>query len=425
MKPLDIPHVYQELYWWTHNPKPPYTYYCYSGGRSSGKSTSIAQSLIMRAAMQTILVLCTREFQISIKDSVHALLASQIQQLEIPGFTVTRDEIRHINGSSFIFKGLHNNVQNVKSTEGVDVCWVEEAQMVTKESLDVLDPTIRNPNSTLIFSWNPLKVTDPVWTEFVATDNTARKALTLHKHTTYRDVETLLSASMLQKIEAAKGTPEFEHVYEGMPLSDLVNQVIDARALYACLEVEPEPGLRVLGVDVARTGSDRTVVCLKDGNTVRNMKAWSRASLVESACEIRRIVEEYKVDLVRIDDTGVGGGLTDILQQHLPGMVQPVNYARRARNPRKYPNVASELWFDFAENMGGIRVERGLPFWSELVAELTTRSWSIDSRDRRVVESKKSWRKGQQGAGSPDIADAFLLACYPVRELPDYNVSVV
>ena len=168
---MQIARPYRDLWWWLHTETPPYRYYCYSGGRASGKSTAVAQSLILRAASQPITVLCAREFQNSIADSVHKLLVGTIRKFGLQGFEITRDSISHINGSTFIFRGLHNNFESIKSIEGIDVCWVEEAQTVGKESLTTLIPTIRKTNSTLIFTWNPRTSHDTVWTFFVTSDS--------------------------------------------------------------------------------------------------------------------------------------------------------------------------------------------------------------------------------------------------------------
>jgi phage terminase large subunit len=113
-------------------------------------------------------VLCTREIQNSIKDSVHKLLKDQINEMGLNDyFIVTRDEIRSKIGSEFIFKGLRHNIQEIKSTEGIDICWVEEAQSVSKESWDLLIPTIRKEGSEIWVSFNPHFVEDETYQRFV------------------------------------------------------------------------------------------------------------------------------------------------------------------------------------------------------------------------------------------------------------------
>lgn len=138
------------------------------GGRFSLKSHTVARFLLIKARMQKNRMACFREFQNSIADSSHKLLADLISQYELNDFIVTRDSIiNKINGSDFLFKGLHNNEQSVKSTEGIDIAWVEEAQTVSRESLEVLTPTVRKPNSKIIYTYNRLLENDPVHTRLV------------------------------------------------------------------------------------------------------------------------------------------------------------------------------------------------------------------------------------------------------------------
>lgn len=133
------------------------------GGRGSAKSHSIAQALVIRARQRPLTIGCFREIQNSIRDSVKRLLDEKIETTGLSKFYRSTDaEIRGANGSLFIFKGLRNNPDTVKSTEGVDLAWVEEANTVSQASLDVLVPTIRKPGSELWFSWNPKLPTDPV-----------------------------------------------------------------------------------------------------------------------------------------------------------------------------------------------------------------------------------------------------------------------
>ena len=133
----------------------PARYKVFYGGRGSGKSWGFGEALIRRASVETIRVLCTREYQNSIADSVHRLLTDTIQRLGMNSwFKSTKTSIVSRSGSEFIFKGLHNNIQEIKSTEGVDVCWVEEAHDVTHESWEVLGPTIRGEGSEIWISFN-------------------------------------------------------------------------------------------------------------------------------------------------------------------------------------------------------------------------------------------------------------------------------
>ena len=138
------------------------------GGRGGAKSWGIARALLILGAKSELRILCAREFQTSIKDSVHKLLCDQIESLGLLGFyEITQTSIRGKNGTEFSFVGLKNNVGNVKSYEGVDICWVEEAQTTSRLSWNVLIPTIRKEGSEIWISFNPELETDETYQRFV------------------------------------------------------------------------------------------------------------------------------------------------------------------------------------------------------------------------------------------------------------------
>lgn len=145
----------------------PYRYKAFWGGRGAGKSHHFAEALILKAYNAGgggLRVLCGREKQNSIKESVKKLLDDKIRYLGAEKYFIsTRDEIRGVhNNSSFMFTGFYQKSDSIKSIEGIDVCWVEEAHTLTQESLDILLPTVRKINSELWFSWNPKTETDPI-----------------------------------------------------------------------------------------------------------------------------------------------------------------------------------------------------------------------------------------------------------------------
>lgn len=147
----------------------PYRFKVAYGGRGSGKSWGFARALLVQAASTRMRVLCTREVQKSIKDSVHRLLSDQIESLGLTDFYDVLDtEIRGRNGSSFVFSGLASQtVESIKSFEGIDVVWCEEAQSISKKSWDTLIPTIRKENSEIWISFNPSLESDFTYDKFV------------------------------------------------------------------------------------------------------------------------------------------------------------------------------------------------------------------------------------------------------------------
>ena len=138
------------------------------GGRGSGKSWSIARSLLLEGAANPIRVLCAREFQSSIQDSVHRLLADQVAVLGLGSFySIEKTSIKGLNGTLFGFEGIRHNVNKIKSYEGVDRAWIEEAQTVSRSSWETLIPTIRKPESEIWISFNPVLETDETYERFV------------------------------------------------------------------------------------------------------------------------------------------------------------------------------------------------------------------------------------------------------------------
>jgi phage terminase large subunit len=147
----------------------PHRYKVAHGGRGGAKSWNFARALLLEAADHPERILCTREVQKSLKDSVHQLLCDQIDLLRLGGFyKVTREEITGQNGSRFIFAGLSDQTSDsIKSFEGITKVWVEEAHKVTRRSWDILIPTIRSPGSEIWISLNPELDTDETYVRFV------------------------------------------------------------------------------------------------------------------------------------------------------------------------------------------------------------------------------------------------------------------
>ncbi len=153
---IELPEAFRELF-------RPARYKAYYGGRGSGKSHSIATALVLLAAQRPLRVLAAREIQRSIRDSSQRLLDDRIAALGLGGrYRSSEAAIRGRNGSLFLFAGLRSNPESIKSVEGIDIAWVEEAASVSQLSLDILIPTIRKPGSELWFSWNPRQPSDPV-----------------------------------------------------------------------------------------------------------------------------------------------------------------------------------------------------------------------------------------------------------------------
>lgn len=185
------------------------------GGRGSAKSWSIARALLILAANKPLRILCTREVQKSIKQSVHQLLSDQINNLGLGAFyQVLETEIRGLNGSLILFAGLSDmTADSIKSFEGVDIVWIEEAQTITKRSLDVLIPTIRRESSEIWASYNPELDTDPI--HVMAVKDVPPDSISVEIN--YNDNPWFPGVLEVERQHAKKTmTPaEYNHVWEG------------------------------------------------------------------------------------------------------------------------------------------------------------------------------------------------------------------
>ena len=147
----------------------PMRYKVYYGGRGGGKSHSVAKALVIMGTEKTLRILCTRELQRSISESVHKLLCDQIDLLGLNShYTITHTHIKGRNGTEFFFSGLRHNTSQVKSMEGVDIVWCEEAHTLSKSSWELLIPTIRKEGSEIWVTFNPELDSDETYVRFVA-----------------------------------------------------------------------------------------------------------------------------------------------------------------------------------------------------------------------------------------------------------------
>ncbi len=193
------------------------------GGRGSAKSWAVAYTLLDRGLAARCRMLCTREIQNTIKDSVHKLLSDRIYEHGLDKFyEIKNDSIIGRNGTEFIFKGLLRNIQDIKSIEGIDYCWIEEAQSVSRRSLEVLIPTIRKENSQIFYTYNPVNDDDPVYVDSQKTDRIDQLKIISN----YYDnpwFPAVLKNEM--EYDRAHDSDKYFHVWEGHPVKHSKAQI--------------------------------------------------------------------------------------------------------------------------------------------------------------------------------------------------------
>lgn len=384
------------------------------GGRGSGKSETFAKKLLYRADKEKLKILCTREIQNSIKDSVHALLKRLVEELMYSDYVVTDNSIYHIkNGSEFIFKGLwqQDKKQTIKSLDHVDICWIEEAQTVSKESLGILDPTLRKDDSEIWFSYNRLLHDDPVHVFNLSIPEDKKVDIESNYYDNEYITDVLLDQALRSKEAYENGTnDDYPHIWEGQPIQFGDRCIIPYSEVCKAVDrdIDSSGGI-VVGADIARFGNDSIVFFKRKGLKIIDWKEYTKKDIIETATLLIDFVGNTK-DLVLIDDTGVGGGVTDYMRTYGYN-AHGINFGGSPKNSDRYNNIVSEMWFEFRDIIDQV----SLPDISRLKSELSSREWKMDIKQRRVVESKDDYKK--RGFKSPDYADALLLCFY------DYQVN--
>lgn len=188
------------------------------GGRGGGKSWCVAQGLILASLSKPMRILCTREIQDSIASSVHSLLINTLTNMQLQYvFNITRDKLTNSFGSEFWFAGMRDatKTRQLKSFEGADICWVEEADNVSRESWSILLPTIRKNNSKIIITLNPVEKDGATYQDFIVNPKPDSKVVKIN----YTE-NKMLSDSMLKQIEYDKqymDVDDFSHIWLGEP----------------------------------------------------------------------------------------------------------------------------------------------------------------------------------------------------------------
>ena len=383
-------------------------YKLYYGGRAGGKSYAFADSLLLLGRMHKLRIACMREIQDSIKDSVHKLLSDRIAFYNLSDYKVTETQIvNKITGTTFIFKGLREQgAGNIKSLEGVDIVWLEEAQKISKKSWEILDPTIRKAGSEIWISMNREAENDPVW-KAVAANPDER---TLVVKVNYTDNPFCPEEMRYLAEKCRKENPDdYEHIWLGAPAAAGSYQLIGYRAVHAATQtvLMSSSSPLVIGLDVARFGDDKTVFCFRKGRWCMEFKTFAQLDNVAVANQATHYIRNLRPARVFIDAGGVGGGVVDILHDRgFKKIVRAVMFGSRAINYERYYNRRAEMWDELRQWLNSEPAVK-IPDDENLCGELCAVNKKYDSRGRLQLEEKDDIKK--RLGRSPDMADALAL----------------
>lgn len=369
---VEFPHWAEPLF-------KPYRYKVLWGGRGSGKSYAVADVLLIQGAAKPCRILCAREFQNSLADSVLHLLSERVEALGLSDFyEVQRETIIGANGTVFIFKGVRNNVQSIKSMSGLTHLWLEEAQTVTKGSWDVLIPTIREPGSEILVTFNPYDRGDPTYQMFI--DNTPGDDAYIAQ-VNWRDNPHWPAELERERVRLQKQDPNlYAHVYEGECLDRTDAQVFGGKWQVDDFEAAPGWDGPYYGLDFG-FAQDPTagVRCWVNGNT---------------------LYVDYEAGQVglELDDTGA------FVRQRIPGIAEHVVQADSAR-----PESISYLKRHGLPRCTGVEkgkgsVEDGVEFIRSFDTVVVHRRCTELQREMRMYSYKVDRLSGQV---MPVLVDAW------------------
>lgn len=410
------------------------------GGRASSKSWEFAGMAAGLAAQYKTRFLCVRRYQNKIKESVHTLISAQVENFRLGGFDIRATDIQHSNGSEFVFYGIERNVDEIKSFEGADILWIEEAHNLTKDQWNILKPTIRKEGSEIWVSFNPKLVSDFVYQRFIVNPppNTRIRLINYPEN-------PFLSETAKADIEDMKAEDydEYLHVYMGVPRSDDETSVIKRSWLEAATDAHIKlnidlGGARSVGYDVADSGDDKNAIAVFNGGICVELDEW-KAPEDELNQSAKRAWAKVQGGRLIYDSIGVGAHVGSTLKEQgiLYGyhkfnaggaVVNPEKeYAPKIKNGEKFENLKAQAWQDVADRLRNtfnavnkgmkykpsdlISLSSDLPKLERLKTELSTPRRSFSKRGLDMVETKT--QLSARGIASPNLADGFIMGACP------------
>lgn len=420
------------------------------GGRASSKSWDAAGFAVFLALRCKVRFLCARQFQNKIEESVYTLLKQTIERFGYQSrFEILKNKIVCLTtGSEFVFYGLWRQIDEIKSLEGIDICWIEEAHNLTEEQWKVLEPTIRKQGSQFWIIFNPRLATDFVYKRFV----TNPPPNTVVRKINY-DENPFLSQTMLDIIEAAKleDYNEFEHVYLGVPKDDDDDSVIKRSHLMAAIDAHKALGIEVsgskrIGFDVADAGEDACAMVAAHGSLNYWADLWKAKEdeLLQSCSRVWTAARERESSVI-YDAIGVGATAGAKFNELNAGHAISVAHAKffaggavekpdssygmtGIKNRDFFSNIKAQKWWGVADRLRNtfnavrngqpfrddelIFIDSAMPHIDKLIDELATPKRHYDEAGRVKVESKKDLSK--RDVPSTNLADAFIMANLPI-----------
>jgi phage terminase large subunit len=391
-----------------------YRYFLLDGGRGGGKSQSIARFLETLGDRYSLRIVCGREIQNSINESVYSIMTDLISSYNLNYEVFATKLIHRSTGTTINFRGFRElGSVNIQGMEGVDILWIDESQSITKTTLDVLIPTIRKQNAKVFFSMNRHVHDDPVY-EFCR-----NKPSCLHLTINYNENKHCTQALIAEAEECRlKSEADYRHIWLGEPLTQSEDAVFGHDELESLKSIDfmmrDGYGLRIGGFDVARYGDDKCacVVIQQMGSLnweVVHAVEWDHKDLAYTTGRILSEAQEHNCTAAVIDEDGIGAAPFDFLnrgrglEQFIGFRNLPLSFAQdkfygniRTRECYKLKDLVRKRYIKIVEP----------PLLKELEHAFR---YTYDNYQRRILVTKERMRK--DGIKSPNLADALIMAC--------------
>ena len=266
-----------------------YDYWLIHGGRGGGKSQSIARLILWICEQREVRVCCGRETQNTIEDSVYRILADLIGEYDLD-FDVFNNRIVHRRtGSTIIFRGFKEQGRvNIKGLEGVDILWIDEAEAITKATLDIIVPTIRKTNAIVYFTMNRNVRKDAVYVEFAKDPDC--KVIKINYYDNKHCPENLIKkAQKCKRLNPA----DYDHIWEGNPLDQAKDYLVSSSKLDKAAKLEGIPKeqyhkIKCMAVDLSGNGGDLCVATLTESISAIHFKVSEREEWNEPDTDITK-----------------------------------------------------------------------------------------------------------------------------------------
>jgi len=386
-------------------------YFLIEGGRGGGKSQSVARLILWICEQRTVRVCCGRETQNTIEDSVYKILADVIAEYSLD-FSVLKNKIIHNKtGSEIIFRGFKEQGRvNIKGLEGIDILWIDEAEAITKATLDIIVPTIRKKNAIVYFTMNRFIRKDAVFIEFAADPDCKHIKINYYdnKHCPQNLIDKALKCKTRNPID-------YDHIWEGNPLDQASDYLVSSNKLDSAAKLlnipkEQYNKIKCMAVDLSGNGGDLCVATLVESVSGVHFKTsrretWNDPDTDNTKGKIINLFSMWQPNILLLDADGLGYPIYVSVKKAIKNAIAFHGSGKSNRQNAFNQRADGYLTLkDFIDNG-----------WLEIPQEDTRNQIEFIKKEYNpngtIKIQKKADMKEELGE-SPDLADSLMMCAY-------------